>query len=159
MRELMHFGRYAVSLFGAVSVIALSLMLLLPSPQQTAAEERVLTASAAATASSAQRKALPIYTAKDFDISRVVAADPKGVPSTQPSATPSTFAAPTSSARAAIVVADAVNLRANPSKHGARVGVVGAGAAVTILGTDRGWTQVQTGNGDVGWLATKFLQE
>ena len=50
-------------------------------------------------------------------------------------------------------------IRTADGKGSSRVGVVRSGVGVTVLETERGWSRVQTADGQTGWLATKFLKQ
>ena len=161
--------RYLAALLGSVAVIIGSVALLLEVPTPATAA-RPDTPTVAALKRAVEPKVLPALTARDFDISRSVRVDVKGKPEpttvtaeTAPAAiavaatSPETAATP--AGPAAVVTGDAVNLRAFANKGSTRVGVVRSGLGVTVLETERGWSRVQTADGQTGWLATKFLKQ
>ncbi|RYG86058.1 MAG: SH3 domain-containing protein [Alphaproteobacteria bacterium] len=157
--QLSSWSRYLGSIAGSVGVVALSVMFLLEAPAASTAKSAAVIGSTVAPLKRAVGpKPLPQLPANAFDISRTVKVDIVGKvePRTLPS--PAADAAGSStSAAVAIVTADAVNLRSNASKSGARLGVVRQGARVTVLEVDRGWTRVATEDNTTGWMASKFL--
>lgn len=154
--------RYFAALLGSVAVIAGSVVLLLEAPTSASAARADTPTVAALKRAIEQPKALPVLTARDFDISRTVKVEVKGKaePQTVPAPTQTALAtAPEGSGPSAIVTADAVNLRAFANKGSTRVGVVRHGTRVTVLETERSWSRVRAEDGQTGWLATKFLRQ
>jgi hypothetical protein len=151
--------KYLGSLTLALGFIILCGMLLveMPGGVPQAQANTVTTLKRAVTA-----KPLPQLNASAFDISRSVKvvvtgkSEPQTVAVT-PSAPATPSADPLTQGRTATVVADAVNLRAAPTKGSARVDVVGTGTVVSVLKSERGWSLVVTDTGVEAWLATKFL--
>ena len=152
---------------GAFTVIAGSVILLLDAPSSASAA-RPETPTSAVLKRAVERKPMPALKAADFDIAKSVRVDVKGkaeprtssnialLPTVNPTATPSIQP---ESNFSAMVESDAVNLRADASKTSARLAVVSHGTKVAILGTERGWTRIQTEDGRTGWIATKFLRQ
>lgn len=160
--------RYVGSLAGSLVIIGGSLVLLLEAPGSSATAKPE-PATAAALKRSVEIKPLPVVKAADLDISRVVRVEVKGKTEPQTIAAPTAVAANAAApmrevtvhgtGATATVVADAVNLRAGPRKTSARLGTVRSGTTVTILTSERGWTEIATADGTTGWLASKFLSQ
>lgn len=154
-------ARYCASLLGGFTIIAGSVVVLLEAPTSASAA-RPETTTAAILKRAVEPKSLPLLRASDFDIARSIPVNVKG------KSEPSTIAAPTAAAPSAaatpadpsaLVTTDAVNLRADANKNSPRLGVVPQGAKVAVLEAERGWSRVQTEDGQTGWLASRFLRQ
>lgn len=152
--------KYLTSITLGMAAVFLSVMLLFEAPNGAgSAQAETETETVATLKQTASVKPLPKLTAKDFDISRTVKVVVAGKPEPQTTQTASLQSAQNALAGtgSATVTADAVNLRAAPSKQSARVYVVRAGTTVTVHETERSWTRITTEDGIKGWLASKFL--
>jgi uncharacterized protein YgiM (DUF1202 family) len=157
--------RYLTSIGLGFAAIALSVMFLFEAPAsvRSDAPPTVATIKSAARASS-----LPQLKAADFDVARAVPVVVTG------KAEPVTVAAPVDAKAKisanldalgklpaqgqAIVSADAVNVRAKPSKGSTKLFVVRSGQVVDVLESEGGWSRIAGQDGASGWVATKFLQ-
>lgn len=162
--------RYLTTIGLASFFIALCTMLLIEAPAGTARAASggpVAEPQTASLGRPANLSPLPTFKAAAFDISRVVAVQAVGNPglierpfrAEAVTALSQLASLGVATDAAAVINADAVNVRAAPDKTSARVFVAVRGDAVSVLDTQRSWTRIVLTNGLTGWVATKFLSE
>lgn len=60
--------------------------------------------------------------------------------------------------RTVIVIADALFVRAGPSRHAHILGQVFAGDRLPVLATQQGWDEVGLRDGSRGWVSARWVR-